>query len=255
MLLAIDIGNTNTRFGLFLGEKLLRTVQILTKNISEKTLKNIDNVSSIFISSVVPTINQRIETIVKNNFGLHPEFISSKIDSGIKFLYKNEPGADRVANIGAAIDIISTPFCVIDFGSATTYDIVNKKKEYIGGLIVPGIKMGIKSLLSTSIISQRALRFNLNTISCSKIVQNTTEGCVKSGIYWGEIERVKGIMAKIEREIGEKINCIVTGGDGKRIAKELGYNYDPYLTLRGINSIATKFRTSIFHRAHKNQSF
>ncbi len=247
LILAIDIGNENTKLGLFKDKKLVKHKKVPTHHILDikSLLKEFISKETPFkaiVSSVVPSINT-LFSIALEIMNIDVFFIDGEIKTPIKLAYKNL-GADRIANLYGAREITTPPFCVIDMGTATTVDIVSKSGEHIGGLIIPGMEMGLKTLAHlpkiatedvgvTFLLSQR--NPDLAGSRYPLIGKNTNE-CIKSGIYWGEVCRIEGIINKIQEQMG-KINIIITGGAGGLIAKGIKLPYYPNLTLIGLCNI------------------
>ena len=140
-------------------------------------------------------------------------------------------GTDRVANLIGGRELLGLPVCIIDFGTATTIDVLNKNNKYAGGLILPGIQTGAEALHNST-----ALLPLVENLKEEKVIRlgRSTEECIKSGIYRGEYERIKGLATVIRKQYNPYF--IVTGGMGSKLAKMLDFKYNPWLTLYGLNS-------------------
>jgi type III pantothenate kinase len=229
MNLCINIGNNNILLGRFVKEKLLNPLRI-----SHKTLLDIKSIlpakkpENVIISSVVPNKNELFANIVGAIYGIKPEFITPKLLNGSY----SSMGADRVANLLGGRKLLGTPVCVIDFGTATTIDVLDKNNKYAGGIILPGIQTGIMALHNSTALLP--LMEDINNATLKTILQRTTKECIESGVYWGEYNRIKGLTDSIKKQFNP--HFIVTGGMGERLAKLLNFEYTPYLTLYGLNS-------------------
>jgi type III pantothenate kinase len=224
MLLTIDIGNTNIVFGFFNKEKLVSTFRLETRHnisrdeffifispflnrlkISEKDIKK------IIVSSVVPKLRFELEKFCETYLNKKPIFVSdikNKLGLKIKIDKPEELGADRVVNSIAALKIYKkTPLIIIDFGTATTFDVVNEKGEYIGGAISTGINLSLDALQKAT-----AKLPKITIEKTSKIIGSDTISAMQSGIYNGYASLVEGMVNKISKELSKKPFVIATGG-------------------------------------------
>jgi type III pantothenate kinase len=249
MLLAIDIGNTHTVIGLFEEEKLLYHWRI-SSNLArtedevgpvllflfEKNGYNASQITGVCISSVVPDLTPVYMLFSKKYFNLQPLIIHSQVNLGLKVKYL-EPasvGADRLCNAVAGRQKYGKPLIIIDFGTATTFDCINADGDYLGGLISPGIDTSIKSLhLKAAKLPLVELTFP------DKLIGRTTEESIQSGVLYGAIFMIEGLIPAIKRELGSKTKTLATGGLSKKIAKrtDLIDIVDQYLSLDGIAMI------------------
>lgn len=223
MLLVIDIGNTNIVLGLYSGEKLLhkfRLETIKTKSTEDYAIDIVElflgakvdclNISNIAIASVVPTLNEIIEKAVKKFY--HGEvliaFRNLKLNVEIALKNKQEVGADRLLNAIAGYHRFGGNLIVIDFGTATTFDVVGAKGEYLGGVIAPGVNLSIKALHDmTAQLPKIQVKAQKNVIGKSTIE------AMNSGIYFGYLSMTEGLIEKIKKELGiNKVKIIITGG-------------------------------------------
>ncbi len=246
MLLAIDIGNTNITLGVFNEEKIIRSWRLSTeitrtedeygvfiKNLLRETFLD-DKITKAVISSVVVQLTERIEIALKKYLNIDSLIISHKIKMNVS-LNLEEPqqtGADRIANAGAASFLYSVPAIVVDFGTATSFDIVNKNNEFIGGIITAGMKIQAEAL---SAKTSKLPKLNIEAPE-NAIGRNTIDAML-SGIVRGHAAMIDGLIFECERELGEKATIIATGGYSSVISRYLRRKFDyinPDLTLIGM---------------------
>lgn len=246
MLLAADIGNTNITLGVFDGDKIVHSWRLSTeitrtedeygvflKNLLRET--NLDTkVKSAVISSVVVQLTERIETALKKYMGIDSLIISHKIATNVTLKTDNRSqiGADRIANACAASILYKSPAIVVDFGTATSFDIVNKYNEFIGGIITAGMKIQADALSSkTSKLPK------LNIEAPEHAIGHNTIDAMLSGIVRGHAAMIDGLIEECEKELGYKTTIIATGGYSSVISKYLKRKFDyinPDLTLQGM---------------------
>ncbi len=245
MLLTADIGNTNITLALFDNDKYVNEFRLasdkdLSKEEYEILLKSLFKdyvIEGCVIASVVEELNVKFKRAVDSVFNIDSVFVDSTIDLGIKIKTDNptEVGADRIANAVAASKIYKGAVIVIDFGTATSFDIINSKSEFLGGVIAPGINTQMKCLKnSTSKLPKIEV-----SISNSAIGHNTTDA-ILSGVIRGTACMVDGLVEQCEKELGEKATIIATGGYCGLIANYLKRPFDcvnPILTLEGLKLI------------------
>jgi len=249
MLLVIDIGNTNIVIGIYKGKKLLHhwrvssrqsfTVDecflLLNQILKEKDFK-LEKINSGIIASVVPPLTLPFEQMFKEHFGFAPLLLSPKLETGLKILYRDpsQVGADRIANAVAALTIYGGPIIVVDLGTATTFDVVTKEGEYLGGVIAPGVETSAEELFKRT---AKLPRVELKQVK--KVIGQNTEESIKSGIFYGTIGQIDEIVRRIKKEIGREAKVIATGGMAAFIfpSSQTIEKLDPLLTLEGLRII------------------
>lgn len=250
MLLSIDIGNTNITLGIYKKDTLLDTFRLASdRDLSQgeyellfKTLFRNYEVKECIIGSVVEELNLKIKNACDNVFGLEALLVNNKKDYGMKILLKNpnEIGADRLANAYAAKNKYTLPAIVIDIGTATTFDIVSKDGDFLGGVIMPGLNLQFKALnANTSKLP------HLSVGVSEKAIGNSTEDAMLSGIMRGSACAIEGLIHQCELELGEKATIIATGGHSRLISEYMLRRFDyiePSLTLEGLKLLYEKSR-------------
>ena len=257
MLLAIDIGNTQTVIGLFKEDKILNSWRMVTPkyetsdeiaaavfNFLRNSKFDPGNIKNIAISCVVPSILDEISKMSRRYFDLTPFIVTgnTKSDLIIRYDYPLEIGGDRIANSVAAKEIYGYPAIVVDFGTATTFDILTPGGEYIGGVIAPGIEISSEALFSSA---ARLSKVDLNWPE-SVIGKNTNDG-VRAGILYGFLGQADFIIEKIIEELnknhnGFKPEVIATGGLAFLMIGKSKWikTFDPDLTLKGLRILFDK---------------
>jgi type III pantothenate kinase len=249
MLLALDVGNTNITIGTFDGAKLkarwrLRTIKeqtadewgILMRNLFTLSSLDLAEVSGVIISSVVPAVDQPLEAMSERYFQRKPMFITYSTNLGIQVRYDNprEVGADRMVNGVAGFYKYGGPCVIIDLGTTINFDIVSVDGVFLGGVICPGIGMSIAGLFA------RTARLPMVDFrEPEKLIGSNTVGSITSGLYYGFIGMIDGILERLVRELGDGTKCIATGGQGGMIVKGSRFAnvYDEDLTLDGLRLI------------------
>jgi type III pantothenate kinase len=249
MLLVIDVGNTNTSLGVFDGSQLIKHWRLTTssaRTVDEYgvharnlfALAGIDfkSIDAIAIASVVPPLNYTLKSMAESYFHLTPLFVDNTVDSGLKILYQPaaDVGADRIVDAVAAIEKYGSPCIIVDFGTATTFDVINQQGEYVGGVIAPGI------MISADALFMRAAKLpRVDIKHPPTVVGSSTVGAIQSGLYHGYTSLVDGMLRKIIDEIGGNPHVIATGGLARLIATGSEYIkvVDDTLTLRGLRII------------------
>ena len=245
MLLTADIGNTNITLGLFDGNCYVNEFRLASdKDLSgeeyEILLKSLFkdyDIEGCVIASVVEELNLKFKRAVDNVFGFKSVFVDCDVNLGIKIATDNprEVGADRLANAVAAAQNYEGAVIVIDFGTATSFDVINSRHEFLGGVIAPGINTQVKCLkTSTSKLPKIDVSISNNAIG-----HNTTDA-ILSGVIRGTACMVDGLVEQCEKELGEKATVVATGGYCGLIANYLKRPFDdvnPILTLEGLRKI------------------
>lgn len=250
MLLVFDIGNTTIVAGCFKGEKLVcefrlqsdtgKTVDeyVATMDLLfERQLEKNQPVRGAIICSVVPPLTGALSRVVAQLFNVEPLIVGPGIKTGIA-LRVTEPasvGADRVVNALAARELYGKPSLVVDFGTATTFDLVNKDGEYEGGIIAPGVLISLESL-----VQKTAKLPRIDLAWPEKVVGKNTVHAMQSGILRGYVCMVDGIIEQVRQEVGDIPHIIATGGFGELIVSHSSVVkiYEPTLTLQGMRLIA-----------------
>jgi len=249
MLLVVDIGNTNTSLGVFDGERLaahwrLTTERsrtgdewgVLTRNLFALAGLDFKSIDAIAIASVVPPLNFTLKRMAEVYFHLTPLFIDHTVDTGLPILYQpaSDVGADRIVDAVAAIKKYGAPCIVVDFGTATTFDAINSKGEYLGGVITPGITISADALF------ERAAKLPRVEIKRPRnVVGSSTVEAMQSGLYHGYVGLVDGILQRMIDELGGNVRVIATGGLAPLIATGSQYikEVDETLTLEGLRLV------------------
>ena len=245
MLLAIDQGNTNTVFGVFDGEDLTKDWRLSTQK--ERTVDEYgallrslfdldkldpDAIDRVIVSSVVPPLDPVLAQMVRRYFSVEAIFASPE-NAGVPVLYDDpgEVGADRIVNAVAVLERYGSPAIIVDFGTATTFDAITAKGEYLGGLITPGIE------ISANALTDRAARLpRIDIRKPDQFIGTSTQASLQAGFFWGYVSLVDGIIDRMRRELGEDSEIIATGGMAGFIQEESRWisTIDIHLTLRGL---------------------
>lgn len=238
MLLAVDIGNTNITCGIFRKSRILKRFKISTQDYKLCTLKkDIDtfDIGGAVICSVVPNATRILERDLKKILHKSPFVIGKNIDVPIKNLYKkpSQVGADRLVNAYGCVKLYGIPAIVVDFGTAITFDVISKRAEYLGGIIVPGLEISLEAL------SKRAALLPRITLKKPEsLIGRDTVNSMRSGVVYGISALTDGLIKKLKAELG-KATVIMTGGNADFIARFCCSidEVDKDLTLKGLNLI------------------
>lgn len=208
MLLAIDIGNTNICFAIYDGEEKIKQWRHETKASLDDVFDDIKNITDIVVCSVVPKVNEALIKICQSEFNIDPLFITyDNIDIAINIDNPKQMGADRMVGASAAVKFYQTPAIVVDFGTSTNFDVIDKKGAHCGGVLATGAR------LSLSALSNAAAQLpEIKIEKPNKVIGTNTIDAMQSGIYWGYISLVEGVVKRISEEMGEKPFVIATGG-------------------------------------------
>jgi type III pantothenate kinase len=249
MLLAIDIGNTTIALGVFNGKSLVKEWRARSER--EKTadeygillldllrLSGLEPsaIDGVIISSVVPPLTPAFQELSRRLFGRRALVVGPGLKTGLPILYENpgEVGADRVVASVAAFEKYGGPCVVVDFGTATTFDAVTAKGEYLGGAIAPGIRISAEALyLRTAKLPQ------IEVVKPERAIGKTTVASMQSGIYFGYVGLVNHLIGEIRGELGGRAEVVVTGGFGAQLGPEIrgGHHLEPHLVLHGLRLI------------------
>ncbi|HEV7219757.1 MAG: type III pantothenate kinase [Terriglobales bacterium] len=258
MLLVLDVGNTNTVLGVFdhgskgdsnshrrlaanwrVATVATQTVDeygVLFRNLFAMSDVEVKNISGIVISSVVPPLDSVLRQVCEKYFGATPLFIEPGVKTGMPVHYDNpaEVGADRIVNSVAAFEKYGGPCVIVDFGTATTFDCVSVKGEYLGGVISPGIGISADALFERT---ARLPRVDIRKPNA--VIGSTTVGSLQSGLYYGYLGLVDGILSLLLAELGHATVVVATGGLASLIGTGSKYiqHVDDLLTLEGLRII------------------
>jgi type III pantothenate kinase len=255
VLLTIDVGNTNTVLGLHQGAELkahwrltTRREQtadeygILVRNLFATSDLAPAQIEGVALASVVPPLTPVLVALSRQYLGHDPLVIEPGVRTGMPILYEppGDVGADRIVNGVAAFAAYGGPVIVVDFGTATTFDVVTKKGEYAGGVICPGIGISADALF------QRAARLpRVDVRNPGRVVGKSTVGSIQAGLYFGYAEMVEGLIRRIRAELQEPVRAVATGGLAETLAGDIPSieAVDPVLTLTGLRLIWDRNRT------------
>jgi len=249
MLLAVDIGNTNVAFGVFEGEQLRATWRMaadinrmadeyaaLFLNLMHQQGLDKSDIKEVALCSVVPPLTATFEELSQRYFHISPLVVGAGVKTGVRIRMDNprEVGADRIANAAAAHHLYRGPVIIVDLGTATTFDTVSKEGDYLGGAIATGIGTAAEALFAKATALPR-----VELVHPKRVIGTNTIAAMQSGIVFGYVGLVEGIVARIQQELGEKAKVVATGGYAGLIAKETTVidEVNPDLTLVGLRLI------------------
>lgn len=255
MVLVFDAGNTNIVMGIFDGEKLVtswrtatdrrRTADdlgMLVKSLFDYGGFSFGDIEALVLSSVVPPLTPIISTMCRRYFGREPLVVGPGVKTGMPIRYENprEVGADRIVNAVAAAYIYGRPAVVVDFGTATTFCAISRQGEYLGGAIAPGVAISTEALFE-----QAAKLPRVELSRPSQAIGKNTVVSMQSGIYFGFVAQVDGIVTRIKGEIGQDAVVVATGGLARLICQGTTTvdHIEPYLTLHGLKLIYDRNRS------------
>lgn len=254
MLLVVDIGNTNTVLGLYEGDRLRADWRLSTQHSRTSdewgielaglfSLKGIarEVVDAAIISSVVPPLTGILVEMIQGHFGVEPMIVGPGVRTGIRILYENplEVGADRIVNAVAALALVGGPAIVIDFGTATTFDALSSRAEYLGGAIVPGLQISADGLFARAAKLPR-----VEVKKPPRVIGRNTVHSIQSGLYHGYVAMISGVLDLMKAEMEGEPRVLATGGLARVLAADLkGVDrIEPHLTLEGLRIIHGKNR-------------
>ncbi|HEY8848193.1 MAG TPA: type III pantothenate kinase [Thermoanaerobaculia bacterium] len=258
-LLVVDVGNTNVVLGVYDGDELLRSWRlatarertadeygILVKQLTDGTING--SLEGVIVSSVVPPLNSAIATMIEKYFGVEALFVEPGVKTGIAIQVDNpqEVGADRIVNCVAVHEKYGGPSIIVDFGTATTFDVVTADAKYIGGVIAPGINISAEALFARAARLPRVDIRRPPTVIGTNTVVN-----MQSGLYFGYLGLVDGILTRMKREVPGVKKVIATGGLAALLARDSEHieEVDEDLTLRGLKIIYDRNRSARRGRA------
>ena len=256
MLLAVDVGNTNTVIGIFEGNRALgfwriRTVEDSTADEYWMMLRNLAAISDIdflkidgiIIACVVPTLLGALEDLCKQCLKIRPLFVGRGIKTGMPIRYDNpkEVGADRIVNAVAAYEKYHSQLIAVDFGTATTFDYINEAGEYEGGAIAPGVKIAAEALFQ-----EASKLFRVELIAPERVIAKDTASAIQSGIIFGYASLVDGILLRMFDELRSRPKVVATGGLSRVITVETKFvdEIDDNLTMNGLRILYERNKPS-----------
>jgi type III pantothenate kinase len=249
MFLAIDIGNTNVTLGVFAGDRLHATWRIATVHdrlpdeygvllvqlLGYRSVRP-DEISGIAIASVVPALTNVFRQVSREYLASDPLIVDAGVKTGVRIRYENprEVGADRVVDCAAVQVKYGGPACVVDFGTATTFDAISREGDYLGGAIAPGIGIAAEALFARA-----SKLYRVEIAPPSRAIGTNTVMAMQSGIFFGYVALVEGLVARFRKELGDDMRVIATGGLAETVARETPVIQfvDPWLTLEGLRII------------------
>jgi len=249
VLLTIDAGNTNVTIGVFDGPRIatrwrLRTIHdqtsdewgIKMRELFELSELPLERIKGIAIASVVPPLESSLTEMARRYFSIEPFFVTGRTETGLNNLYDHprEVGADRIVNAVAALAKLGGPCIVVDLGTAITFDAIGEGGDYLGGVICPGIGISISGLFTKT-----ARLPMVDFREPEKLIGTNTVGSIQSGLYWGAIGMIDGIVERMIGEMGPRTKTIATGGQASLITRSSRFvkDADEDLTLEGLRLI------------------
>ncbi len=249
MLLAIDAGNTNVKLGVFQGPQMPASWRMMTdasrtadeygielRDLFQKSGMSVKEVEAVMVASVVPQLNDTLKLMSESHLQTTPVFVDHTTNTGLKILYDqpSELGVDRIVGAVAAVEKYGAPCIVVDFGTATTFNAISSKREYLGGIIAPGLMTCADALFS------RAAKLPRVSIERPKnVIGKSTVEAMQSGIFYGYANLVNGLLEDMLHAMQETPKVIVTGGLASVLTDALRYTYevDQNLTLDGLRIV------------------
>jgi type III pantothenate kinase len=249
MFLAVDIGNTNITLGVFSGDRLHGTWRIATEHdrtsdeygiqlvqlFAHRSLRA-SEIDGAAIASVVPTLTNVFRQVSRDYLTLDALVVDAGVKTGVRIRYENpkEVGADRVVDCAAVQAKYGGPACVVDFGTATTFDAISKEGDYLGGAIAPGIGIAAEALFARA-----SKLYRVEIAPPARAIGTNTAMAMQSGIFFGYVALVEGLVARFRNELGDDMKVIATGGLAGSVAQETSViqYVDPWLTLDGLRIV------------------
>jgi len=249
MLLTIDVGNTNLTLGLYNGDKLGRHWRLATDQarmpdeyglqflgLLQNAGRTVGDLTGIVLASVVPQLTGRVLQACQEYLKQEPLVVDTGVKTGIRIRYEDPRavGADRVADAVAVINMYGGPACVIDFGTATTFNAVTKEGDYLGGAITAGVNLAAEALYTRA---AKLPRMDLQRPP--SVIGRNTVHAMQSGLLFGYVSMVEGMVARFRAELGDDMKVVATGGLAEVVAKETDVIdiISPWLTLDGLRII------------------
>ena len=252
MILAVDIGNSNIVIGAFSGETVLFIERLSTnqqctsleyvfsvKSILELNGVSLEDIEGCIISSVVPSVTETVKSALERLTGTRVMTVGPGIKTGLKIMLDNpvQLGSDRVADAVAAVNLYEAPLIIIDMGTATTVSVIDENKDYLGGMIIPGLRVSLDSLtMRTSQLPKIGIE------PPKKVIGANTVDCMKSGIIYYSAAGIDGVVDRIEETLGKKCTVVSTGGLANKIIPHCKGEIiiDEQLLLKGLMIIYNK---------------
>jgi type III pantothenate kinase len=249
VLLAVDVGNTNVTLALFDGEKLVADWRVTShrertademavelRQLFELRGFELKVVTGVVIASVVPNLNPALVEASRRYLKCEPVMVGPGVKTSVRVRYENprDVGADRIANALAAYTKYGGPIVVIDFGTAVTYDAINADGDYLGGAISPGLEISLDALVSHTAMLRR-----VEAVAPDSVIGRNTINAIQSGLVWGFVAQVEGMVKRMVDELGGEARVVATGGQASLVAglTHVIESTDPLLTLEGLRLI------------------
>lgn len=246
MLLTIDVGNTNLTLGLYEGDQLVRHWRLATDHtrmpdeyglqflgLLENAGRSIQDLTGISLASVVPPLTMRVVQACREYLRQEPLVVDAGIKTGIKIRYEDPRavGADRVCDAVAVMKLYGGPACVVDFGTATTFNAITREGEYLGGAITAGVNLAAEALYTHA---AKLPRIDLQRPP--SVIGRNTVHAMQSGLLFGYVSMVEGMVSRFRAELGDDMKVVATGGLAEVVAKETPViqHIAPWLTLDGL---------------------